>query len=138
MELVAIADFACGVEDLDFQPVDEEGVLAVAQGNVVHPAVAKVIALLAAFDRLLVGLKLDPGEVFLDQRMGGGLADEDEMSVDLAHGLAQGLAGEQVVAEIDRIELGVARPVAGQPSLGGGVLAVLLFRTVLRRNEFWR
>jgi hypothetical protein len=51
-------------------------------------------------------------------------------------GLAKRLAGEQVVAEIDRIECGVAPSMRGQPALGGGVLAILLLRAVLRGDEF--
>ena len=57
------------------------------------------------------------------------------MRVNLADGLAEGLAGEEVVAQIDRIEPGVARAVHGEPGLGGGVLAGLFFGSVLRRNE---
>src|SRR5712691_3267365 len=136
-EAVAISDFALGVDDLDLEPVDEDGIIAAAERDVADPAVAEDGLFLAALDHLLVGRKVDPGGVFGDQRMRRWLADEDEMAAELAHGLAEGLAGEQVIAEIDRIEPGVARPVAGQPSLGGSVLAILLFRAVLRRDEFW-
>jgi hypothetical protein len=34
---------------------------------------------LTTLDGLFVGLKVDPGDVFLDQGMRGRLADEDEM-----------------------------------------------------------
>ncbi|MGA2291602.1 DUF2927 domain-containing protein, partial [Bradyrhizobium sp.] len=135
-EAVVVGDFASGVDDLDLEPVDDEGILAVAQGNIGEPAVAIDGVLLAALDLLFVGRKVDPGDVFGNQRMGGWLADEDEIPVDVAHGLAQRLAGEQVVTKKDRIEPCVARAVGGQPSLGRGVLAVLLFRAILRRDEF--
>jgi len=64
------------------------------------------------------------------------LADEDEVPAGVQHRLAERLAGEQVVAEIDRTERSVAPPVRGQPALGGGVLAILLLRPVLRGDEF--
>ena len=53
-----------------------------------------------------------------------------------SNGLATWLAGEQVVAEINRIECGVAFSMHGQPALGDGVLAILLLRPVLRDDEF--
>ena len=37
---------------------------------------------LTALDDFVVGLKLDPGDVFLDQRMRGWFANEDEMAAD--------------------------------------------------------
>ena len=63
------------------------------------------------------------------------LADEDEMAAGVQHRLAERLAGEQIVTEIDRVKLGVALGVRGQPALGRHVLAVLLLRPVLRDDE---
>ena len=85
-----------------------------------------------ALDGFFVGLKVDPGEVFLDQGMRGRLADEDEMPVDGENLLAQRLAGKEIIAEINRIEPGIVRPVGPQPPLGGGILAVLFLRAILR------
>src|SRR5580693_6636728 len=135
-EAVVVGDFAGGVENLDLEPVDDEGALAVAQGNVADPAIAVDGVLFTVLDRLLMGRKVYSSDVFRNQRMRGWLADEDEMRADVAHRLAQGLAGEQVVAEIDRIEPGVACAVGHQPPLSSGILAVLLFRAILRRDEF--
>src|SRR5690349_9750493 len=59
--------------------------------------------LLAALDRLLDHRQVDPGEILLDQRMRRRLADEEKVPADIEHRLAERLAGEQVVAEIDRI-----------------------------------
>src|SRR3954452_23188023 len=57
-------------------------------------------ALLAAPDRLLDHRHVDPAEVFLDQRMRGRLADEEEVPAGIQHRLAERLAGEQVIAEL--------------------------------------
>lgn len=92
---------------------------------------------LPPLDCLLMGRKLNSGDVFLDQGMRRRFADEDKMPVDRPHGLAQGLAREQVVTEINRIEPCVLLTVGRQPSLRRGVLAVLLFRAILRCDEFW-
>jgi superfamily I DNA/RNA helicase len=50
--------------------------------------------------------QLNPGQIFLDGRMGGRLADEQEMAARGQHGLADRLAGVEVVAEIDGISIG--------------------------------
>jgi len=136
-EAIAIGDGAAGVENLDLEPVDLQGIVAVAQRDILDPTVTVDDFDLTALDRFFVALKIDPGDVFLDQGMRGRLADEDEMPVDGADGLAQGLAGEQIVAEIDRAKPGVVRPVGRQPPLRSGVLTVLFFRAILRGNEFW-
>jgi hypothetical protein len=107
-ETVAVGDLAIGVDDLDLEPVDQEAIVAATQGNIVDPTIAEKAAGLAAPDRFLMGGKLDPGNVFGNQRMGGWLADEDEMPADRQHCLAQRLAGKQVVAETHRIEPGMS------------------------------
>ncbi len=68
--------------------------------------------------------------------MRGRLADEDEMAAGVQDRLAKRLAGEQVVAEIDRIEGRVVWAVRGEAALGSPVLAVLLLRAVLRDDKF--
>ena len=57
------------------------------------------------------------------------------MSAGVQHRLAERLAGEQIVAEVDRIERRVALAVRGEPALGCSVLTVLLLRAVLRDDE---
>jgi len=49
---------------------------------------------------------------------------------------ADRLAGEQVVAQIDRLQPGVASAVTLQPAPNRPALAVLLVVTVLRHDEF--
>src|SRR5690242_3512926 len=66
-----------------------------------------------------------------------GLADEEKVPADIEHRLAERLAGEQVVAEINRIEGGVAPSMRGQPALRRHGLAILLLGPVLRDDEFW-
>jgi hypothetical protein len=115
-----------------------QGVLAVAKRNVAEPSVAVDRVRLPAFDLLLDARQVDAGEIFLDEGVGGRLAHEDEAGVLLAHRLAKRLAGEQVVAQVDRVQSRVARAVGGQPAFGGLVLAVLLVRPILRRHELRR
>src|SRR5215831_17473244 len=137
-EAVAVGHFIVGVEDLDLEPVDLQGILAIAQRNIVDPAVSVCALSLAMPDGLFACRKFDAcsGNVFPDQGMRGWLADEDEMPVDRGDRFAQGLTGEQVVTEINRIEPCVLLTVGRQPSLGRCVLAVLLFGAILRGNEF--
>src|SRR5271170_971450 len=70
--------------------------------------------------------KFDPGQIFLDGRMGRRLADEQEMPARRLHRLADRLAGVEVVAEIDGIEPCVARAMGGEPTSRRHALAVLL------------
>ena len=51
-------------------------------------------------------------------------------------GLAQRLAGKEIVAEIDRVEPGILLAVGCKPPLRGGVLAILFICAILRGNEF--
>src|SRR6516225_5319537 len=53
--------------------------------------------------------QFDPGQVFLDGRMGRRLADEQEMPARRPNRLADRLAGVEIVAEIDGIEPCIAR-----------------------------
>lgn len=64
------------------------------------------------------------------------LADEEKVPAHVQHRLAERLAGEQVIAEINRIEGGVAPSMRGQPALGRHGLAILLLGPVLRDDEF--
>src|SRR4051812_27316603 len=130
-EAVAIGGLAAGVDDLDLEPVDDERIAPVAQRDIMEPAIAMDEALLAALEGLLQPRQIGTGQVFLDQRMRRRLADEDEVPAGVQHRLAERLAREQIVAEIDRIKGAVAPSMRGQPALGGGGLAILLRRPVL-------
>jgi hypothetical protein len=91
--------------------------------------------LAAVLDQLGQLRQLDPGQIFLDGRMGRRLADEQEMPARLPHRLAGRLAGVEVVAEIDGIEPCVAWAMGGEPASRRHALAVLLVVPVLRHDE---
>src|SRR6516225_3774072 len=61
--------------------------------------------------------QFDPGQVFLDGRMGRRLADEQEMPARRPNNVADRLAGVEIVAEIDWIEPCIARSMCGEPAL---------------------
>jgi hypothetical protein len=60
---------------------------------------------------------------------------EQKMSADSSNGLAGRLARGEIIAQIDRLQMGILRPVRGEPARGRTGLAILLFRSVLRRDE---
>jgi hypothetical protein len=68
---------------------DRQRIAPVAQRHLAQPAGAMGEALLAAPERLLEHRQFGPGQVVLDQRMRGRLADEDEVPADLQHRLAE-------------------------------------------------
>src|SRR3954454_8685084 len=115
-EAVAVGDGAGGIDDLDHQPVDGQGVGVAAQRDVGEPAVAVVEALAPALDLVGQGRQLDAGEIFLDRLMGRRLAHEQEVPARSAHRLADRLAGEQVVAQINGVQPGIAPAMALQPA----------------------
>jgi len=55
----------------------------------------------------------------------------------IQHGLADRLAREQIVAQIDRAEPGVPRAVRRQPAPRSTAFAVLFVVPVLGHDEFW-
>jgi hypothetical protein len=55
----------------------------------------------------------DAGVKFFDRRMRVRLADEQEVAACLEHRLADRLAREQVVAEVDRLQRGILEAVRG-------------------------
>ena len=63
----------------------------------------------AAFD----ADQVDAGNVLLDQRMQGRLADKQEMAARSEDGLTHRLIGEQIVAQIDWVEPGIVSTMAG-------------------------
>lgn len=80
--------------------------------------------------------KPDAGDIFLDCLVGCGLAGENEVPAAVEGGLADGLVREQIVAKIDRLEMGVLGAMRGQPAPSGSAFAILLLRAVLRDDEF--
>ena len=55
-------------------------------------------------------------QVFGDSLMGGGLAGKDEVAAGIVDGSDDRLAGKQIVAEIDRLKMGEASAMPGQPA----------------------
>src|SRR4051812_48970754 len=115
-EAVAICDFTGGVDDLNHEPVDDQGVGIAAQRNVAQPAVAVLEPLPPALDRAGQRRQIDTGEVFLDRLVGRGLAHEQEMPVHRPHRFADRLAGEQVIAQIDWLQPSMAPAMALKPA----------------------
>ena len=74
----------------------------------------------AAFDAHGVLWQRDAGDIFLDRRVRGWLADEQEVAIRGANGLADRLVGEQIVTQIDRLEASILRTVGGQPEAPPG------------------
>src|SRR3954447_6243880 len=115
-EAVAICDFTGGVDDLNHDPVDDQGVGIAAQRDVAQPAVAVLDPLPPALDRAGQRRQIDTGEVFLDRLVGRGLAHEQEMPVHRPHRFADWLAGEQVIAQIDWLQPSMAPAMALKPA----------------------
>ena len=70
--------------------------------------------------------------------MGGGLAGKDEVAAGIVDGSDDRLAGKQIVAEIDRLKMGEASAMPGQPAFRSVAFAILLPGPVLRRDELRR
>src|SRR5471030_2720592 len=66
------------------------------------------------------------------------LAGEDEVAAGIVDRGGDRLAGKQIVPEIDRPQVSEAGTMPGQPALGGIAFAILLLRSVLRRDKFRR
>jgi len=135
-KVVAIRRLALGIDDLDLEPVDRQRIPAVAQRHAPQPAIAMNEALLATLNRLLEHRQGGADQVFLDRLVRLRLADEQDVAGGRHNGLADRLSGEQVVAEVDRIERGIALTMGGQPPLCRPILAILLLRPVPRDDEF--
>ena len=91
----------------------------------------------AAFDADDMARQVDAGDVFLNQRMRGRLAHEQEVASLGEHGLAHRLVGKQIVAEVDRVEPGIVGTVGGQPATCRTALTILFLRAILRGDELW-
>jgi len=125
-EAVAVGDLATRVADLDVEPVDRDRLGIAAQRNVDHPAVAIGGPNAAAPDAVGAFGQGDAGLILRDRGVRGWLADEQEVAAGCLDSPANRLAGKQVVAEIDRPQLGERLAVSLQPAPGGAAFAVLL------------
>ena len=137
-EAVVIGSLALGVEGLDGEPVDQDGIVRGAQRHGVEPAVGGGGALAAFADGLTMFLQFGALQVFSNRLMRSWLAGEDEVAAGILDGGNDRLAGKQIVAEIDRPEVSEVGAVPGQPPFRGIALAVLLLRPILRRDKFRR
>jgi hypothetical protein len=77
----------------------------------------------------------DAGEIFGQGGMGVRLAHEEEVAARGAHVLADRLAGIEVIAQVDGVEMGIGCGMVAQPAPAGPALAVLLLATILRCHE---
>ena len=137
-EGAAVGDGAVGSRAGDLEPVDAQGVVAIAQRQVGHPAVVVDASPRPGAGADAAGGRTDAVEVLVEGLMAGRLGGEQEVAAAVEHGPAHGLAGVEVVAEVDRAQCGVARAVALQPALGGLALAVLLGEAVAALDELRR
>ena len=87
-EAVPVSDLAGRIDDLDFEPVDRQGVLGVAQRNPGDPAIPVGDPGPAVVEALGVTFQRDTSDVLLDKGVRGGLADEQEVAVAGLHRLA--------------------------------------------------
>jgi hypothetical protein len=114
-------------------------VVAIPERHPFHPTIAVHDAQLATLHGSDALRHFDAREPFVDSRMGSRLADEEEVSAGRQHVLTDRLAGIEIVAEIDRIELRITRAMRCEPSPRGAAFAILLLAPVLGRHEFrWR
>jgi hypothetical protein len=134
-EAVVVSTLALGVEDLDGEPVDQDGIVRGAQRHGVEPTVNRSRALAAFADGLTMFLQFGAMQVLSNRLVRRWLAGEDEVAAGILDGGNDRLAGKQIVTEIDRPEVREAGAVTGQPSFRGIALAILLLRPVLRRDK---
>src|ERR1700752_5518142 len=92
------------IENLERDPVDQRGVLAVAQRNSGDPEIAAGLDRLALADGFDVTLELGAVDKVIERLMRGLLAGEDEIIAGVPQHGNDRLAGEQVVAEMDRAQ----------------------------------
>src|SRR5262249_7900984 len=90
---------------------------------------------LALADFFLVTLGLGAVDEIVECLVRSFLAGEDEIIAGLRQHSNDWLTGEQIIAEIDRVQREEPFAVPGMPTFDGGAFAILLFRPVLRRDE---
>jgi len=134
-EGIVIGPAPLGIQNFDGEPVDDQGVFGVPQRNVIQPAVDEGIFLSWLMNDLTVLGQFGAVEVLGDRLVRAWLAGQDEGAAAGLNRLGNRLAGIKVVAEIDRPERRQGSTNAGQPTLGRGTFAVLLFRSVPGRDE---
>jgi hypothetical protein len=89
-----IFDAAVAVENLQTDPVDQHGVLAVAQRNTLDPAITAGLDRLALADFFFVTLGLGAGDEIVERLVRTFLAGEDEIIAAVRQHFDDRLAGE--------------------------------------------
>ena len=89
-EGAAVGDLAAGPRAGDLEPVDAQGVVAVADGQVGHPAVAVDASAGALAGGGAAAGQADAVEVLVEGLVAGGLAGEQEVAAGVEHGAADG------------------------------------------------
>ena len=133
-----VCDCALGVEAVEADPVDQHGVLAVAQRNLLDEPVAMRLARLAFADLDLMTREFGSIDEVVERLVRGLLAGEDEIVAVVREPLDHALAGEQIVAQIHRSQGLQARAVLHEPAFDRVALAVLLLGAVLFDDELRR
>ena len=138
------------IGDGEFEPVCEESVVRIAEGEIGHkpegPAFPDDLG-----DPLALGLSLAPGEGDVvvsdlsgtsevldplgDRGMGGRLAGEEEVKPGIPGLFAKGLVGIEVVAQKGDVPGGIVGPPGIEPAGGRPNLAVLFFPAVFPDDE---
>ena len=106
---------------MEADPVVQYRVLAVADRNGLDPAVTECRCRVAPADLLLVAESLGAVDEVIERLVRGRLAGEDEIVAGVRDHLADGMTGEQIVAEIDRTQRRDPCVVTVEPAFDGVV-----------------
>ena len=90
--------------------------------------------------RALLDVLLEPGhlgavEPRIERLVRRRLGREQKMPADLAYGLAGRLPRRQIIAQIDRLQTRIFRPMGCKPAVRGASLAILLLGAILGGDE---
>ena len=135
---VAIGPFIVALaNDLDGQPVDLQGVFAILDGHLQCPLITPGFGFAVGFShRDSFGLQRDAVEIFIQGLVRGRFRDEQEITAELNDFPTQRLSRIQVIAQVKRSQVLIARVILIQPSFGGIVFTVLFAGTILGDDEF--
>jgi hypothetical protein len=108
-----IGDLALGIGDGQADPVDETGIRALAQGNIVDllQTPSANLAALDITDRAV--FSCGPGDESIESLVGGGFGGGQEVAAGFAHGLGDWRAGKHIIAQIDGAQVPEALAMGG-------------------------
>lgn len=126
--------------DVEFEPIDLQGIRPRAQRNVIAKAIGPHFAMLAVpfADRVGGNLGFRLGECFIERQVGIWLTAEQKVTILVADLFAQGLMRIQIIAHHNGVPWRIAGQMLAEPAFAGGLLAVLLGVAILGHNELWR